>query len=74
MERREPDKDRRPLERHRPQPGAVSSIENGGNYRFIRKAGSISRPQHKFKKLIQAYEKRSGYYEVAGAEPFQLLF
>ena len=28
-------------------------------------------PQHKFKKLIQAYEKaeQSGYYEVAGAEP-----
>ena len=27
-------------------------------------------PQHKFKKLIQAYEKaeQSGYYEVAGAE------
>lgn len=28
-------------------------------------------PQHKFKKLIQAYEKaeQEGYYEVAGAQP-----
>ena len=32
-------------------------------------------PQHKFKKLIQAYEKaeQSGYYEVAGAEPCSVI-
>ncbi len=32
-------------------------------------------PQHKFKKLIQAYEKaeQSGYYEVAGAEPHSVI-
>ena len=32
-------------------------------------------PQHKFKKLIQAYEKaeQSGYYEVAGAEPRSVI-
>lgn len=32
-------------------------------------------PQHKFKKLIQAYEKaeQSGYYEVAGAEPCSII-
>ena len=34
-------------------------------------------PQHKFKKLIQAYEKaeQSGYYEVAGGgTPFRHCF
>ena len=32
-------------------------------------------PQHKFRKLIQAYEKaeQSGYYEVAGAEPHSVI-
>ena len=32
-------------------------------------------PQHKFKKLIQAYEKaeQSSYYEVAGAEPHSVI-
>lgn len=32
-------------------------------------------PQHKFKKLIQAYEKaeQTGYYKVAGAEPRSVI-
>ena len=32
-------------------------------------------PQHKFKKLIQAYEKaeQAGYYKVAGAEPRSVI-
>ena len=56
--------------------GAVKPIENGGNYGLSGKSHWFYiEPQHKFKKLIQAYESygETGYYEVA-AEPCSLLF